>query len=43
MQEKKNQNHNLPKLKNKYMLRRDLGLHKAHSNSAIHKMLTVAP
>lgn len=40
---KKNQNCNPSKLKNKYMLSGDLGLHKAHSNSAAHKMLTVAP
>lgn len=41
--EKKNQNCNPTIMKNKYMLRRDFGLHKAHSDSAAHKMLTVAP
>lgn len=39
----KNQNCSSSKLKNKYMLRGDLGLHKAHSNSVVQKIPTVAP
>lgn len=34
---------NPSKLKNKYMLGGDLGLHKAHSNSVVQKIPTVAP